>query len=169
MVHIYAHEAFNLITPQLSSTPGSKEGIDIWFVLLGPTNGKIGKRTKLSERQITVNEAYRNLAKITALRNVPLRLQVSKGRQMVSHLKTAWFCWNKNASCFRMHPLEGTPCNWHQHPLIQVLEAGWPECPMGECSGSRTLQDQWPGWDFRWRFWVFAWEYFWAFSCGKDA
>ena len=38
---------------------------------------------RLSDKQFSVNEAYRNLAKVISQRSVPLRLDVSRDRQMV--------------------------------------------------------------------------------------
>ena len=82
---------------QLSATQGDKEGIDVWFVLLGPSRPSEGtgitKAEKLlnlrklayARRQTSLNEAYRHLAKITTLQDVPIRLYVSKDREMVSH------------------------------------------------------------------------------------
>jgi len=75
----------------LSSTPGTKQGIDVWFVILGSTNanlvGRLGKNAKLSDRQMTANEAYRNLAKVISQRNVPVKLQISSDRQMVATVR----------------------------------------------------------------------------------
>ena len=69
----------------------------MWFVLLGPSRPSEGtgitKAEKLlnmrklayARRQTSLNEAYRHLAKITTLQDVPIRLYVSKDREMVSH------------------------------------------------------------------------------------
>ena len=68
----------------------------MWFVLLGPSRPSEGtgitKAEKLlnlrklayARRQTSLNEAYRHLAKITTLQDVPIRLYVSKDREMVS-------------------------------------------------------------------------------------
>ena len=67
----------------------------MWFVLLGPSIPSEGtgltKAEKLlnlrklayARRQTSLNEAYRHLAKITTLKDVPIRLYVSKDREMV--------------------------------------------------------------------------------------
>ena len=68
----------------------------MWFVLLGPAVPSDGKNSIKAEkllnrrkfayprRQTSLSEAYRHLAKITTLKDVPVRLYVSKDREMVS-------------------------------------------------------------------------------------
>ena len=87
---------------QLSTTPGEKEGIDVWFVMLenprlnedqlpgglrvspttvaGSSSGSAPKQKELS-----VREAYRHLGIVTSQTDVTLRLQVSKDREMVNY------------------------------------------------------------------------------------
>ncbi len=118
---------FSRVFFQLSTTPGEKEGIDVWFVLLdSPTFGSYSvrngflqngaglaaskKQSKNQQQRLypshhssssSISVAYRNLAKLTSQGDVPLRLKVSKDREIVSFL-----------SFFlpRPRPLN---CTWH--------------------------------------------------------
>ena len=42
------------------------------------------RKLAYARRQTSLNEAYRHLAKITTLQDVPIRLYVSKDREMVT-------------------------------------------------------------------------------------
>lgn len=73
----------------LSTSPGEKEGIDVWFVLLDSSKvvDEAYKKFQTPKRQLTINEAYRHLAKVTTQRSVPLRLQVTKDREMLAQIR----------------------------------------------------------------------------------
>ena len=64
------------------------------------------RKLAYARRQTSLSEAYRHLAKITTLKDVPVRLHVTKDREMVSdtncisHLYFIIFMWDINNFLF---------------------------------------------------------------------
>ena len=73
---------------QLSTAPGDKEAIDVWFVMLDrPKLSELfdvqSKRFSFSKRILSISEAYRNLAALISQRDIPLKLALTKDREVV--------------------------------------------------------------------------------------
>ena len=72
---------------QLSTAPGDKEAIDVWFVMLD--RAKISRKYDAqshkysSKRILSISEAYRNLAQLISQRDIPLKLPLNKEREVV--------------------------------------------------------------------------------------
>ena len=72
---------------QLSTAPGDKEAIDVWFVMLD--RAKISRTYDAqshkysSKRILSISEAYRNLAQLISQRDIPLKLPLNKEREVV--------------------------------------------------------------------------------------
>lgn len=115
----------------LSATQGDKEGIDVWFVLLGPSRPSEGtgitKAEKLlnlrklayARRQTSLNEAYRHLAKITTLQDVPIRLYVSKDREMIASIRRH----SLQVASESNHPTGGAGGSARRGPGVRYLRA----------------------------------------------
>jgi len=85
----------------LSTSPGNKEAIDVWFVMLERPNlysynnggSDINKMysssssSKPRPRLISISEGYRNLATLISQRDVPLKLSLNKDREVVARLR----------------------------------------------------------------------------------
>ena len=73
---------------QLSTAPGDTEAIDVWFVMLDrPKLSELfdvqSKRFSFSKRILSISEAYRNLAALISQRDIPLKLALTKDREVV--------------------------------------------------------------------------------------
>ncbi|CAB4064887.1 unnamed protein product [Lepeophtheirus salmonis] len=93
IAHVAKISPLRLSDLHLSSTPGQKEGIDVWFVLLsGPPKNLINKNLlRSNEDHVMIsgdsNEAYNNLVKIIESDDVPLRLKMDQNNEMVILLR----------------------------------------------------------------------------------
>ena len=73
---------------QLSTAPGDTEAIDVWFVMLD--RAKISQMYDVqskkysSKRILSISEAYRNLAQLISQRDIPLKLPLTKEREVVN-------------------------------------------------------------------------------------
>ena len=73
---------------KLSTAPGDTEAIDVWFVMLD--RAKISQMYDVqskkysSKRILSISEAYRNLAQLISQRDIPLKLPLTKEREVVN-------------------------------------------------------------------------------------